>query len=62
MKIIDLQDFKGKRVKISYNSKDDEVCRDEGILNNISPGFITLEVFDKAKFISTSKIIRIEEC
>ena len=36
MKTLELQDLKGKRVKITYNSMNTEVSRDEGILNNIN--------------------------
>jgi len=57
-----LEDMKGKKIKVTYNSTLNEVCRDEGILNNVTTGFITLELYgDRAKFISINKIIRVEE-
>ena len=57
-----LKDLIGRKIKISYNSKLDEIARDEGMFFNLEKDFIILQLYnDKLKFIAIDKVIRVEE-
>lgn len=58
----ELKDLISKNIKIFYNDLTDNVTMDEGVLENIDDGFLIINLSsNKTKYISISKVIRIEE-
>lgn len=54
--------LEGKKVTIIYNDIANDVTRDEGTFHHEDATFIVLLLFNnKLKYISKSKIVRIEE-
>ena len=57
----ELKDLISKRIKIFYNDLTDNVTLDVGILENIDNGFLIVNLNNKNKYISLTKVVRIEE-